>query len=258
MNSLYKALCLNTAISIIIFAVLFLLLWLAETIFPSLSLLKWNDASWCVGIPASVIGVAYVLTVRDPENYTGFYPGILMSLLLALQFFLQGNYDLTLLYICIFVPFQVKSILQWRKPATNRQTTPDPASQTNSAYSPEFLSLKQMLLSLLVFILIVIADWLLVTYAFNRDALFDSWLLKLLGALMIASSIHANFWLIYRKTDAWLYWVLYSISGMLFYIVVGNAFSIVLFLVFLLINSMAGVAWIRNTPRENYGWILGK
>jgi len=258
MNSLYKALCLNTAISIIIFAVLFLLLWLAETIFPSLSLLKWNDASWCVGIPASVIGVAYVLTVRDPENYTGFYPGILMSLLLALQFFLQGNYDLTLLYICIFVPFQVKSILQWRKPATNRQTTPDPASPTNSAYSPEFLSLKQMLLSLLVFILIVIADWLLVTYAFNHDALFNNWLLKLLGALMIASSIHANFWLIYRKTDAWLYWVLYSISGMLFYIVVGNAFSIVLFLVFLLINSMAGVAWIRNTPRENYGWILGK
>ena len=92
MKSLYKALCLNTAISIIIFAVLFLLLWLAETIFPSLTLLKWHDTAWCVGIPASVIGVAYVLTVRDPENYTGFYPGILMSLLLALQFFLQGNY----------------------------------------------------------------------------------------------------------------------------------------------------------------------
>ena len=255
MNSLYKALCLNTAISIFIFAVLFLLLWLAETIFPSLSLLKWNDASWCVGIPASVIGVAYVLTVRDPENYTGFYPGILMSLLLSLQFGLQGNYDLTLLYICIFVPFQIKSILQWRKPATEQTGKHKQGHATDNSFAPEFLSMKQMLLSVLVFAMIVVVDWIIVTYAFNHDSLFDDWLLKMLGALMIASSVHANFWLIYRKNDAWLYWVLYSLSGMLFYIVVGNAFSIVLFFVFLVINSMAGIAWIHGTPRENFGWL---
>ncbi|MBR1808686.1 MAG: nicotinamide mononucleotide transporter [Paludibacteraceae bacterium] len=248
-SSLYKSLLLNTAWSVLIFTVLFLLLWFAEMLFPSLTLLHWDDAAWCVGIPASVIGVAYVLTVRDPQNYTGFYPGILMSLLLSVQFFLQGNYDLTLLYICIFVPFQAKSVLQWKKP--------QPAAE-NGSFKPAFLTMRLMLLSLLVFLLIVVADWLLVTCVFNHDALFDGWVLKLLGALMIASSVHANFWLIYRKNDAWLYWVLYSLSGMLFYIVVGNAFSIVLFLVFLVINSMAGVAWIRNTPRENYGWLRGR
>ena len=233
----------------LIFAVLFLLLWLAETIFPLLSLLHWDDTSWCVGIPASIIGVAYVLTVRDPQNYTGFYPGILMSLLLTVQFSLQGNYDIALLYILVFIPFQTKSILQWKKPQENSLT---------ESFAPEFLSMKQMLLSVLVFVLIMALDWLLVTYVLNHDALFDGWLLKLLGALMIASSVHANFWLIYRKNDAWLYWVLYSISGMLFYIVVGNAFSIVLFLVFLIINSFAGVAWVRDTPRENYGWLRGE
>ncbi len=234
----------NTLISVAMFAVLFGLLWLAEWLMPSVSLLHWDDAAWCIGIPASIIGVAYVLSVRDPQNYTGFYPGMLMSALLGLQFFLQGNYDLTLLSLVVFIPFQLKSVLQWRRPAAD-----------DAPFRPGFFSMREMLLSLLVFLVLVLGDYLLVTYVINHDSLTESVLLKLTGGLMIASSVLANFWLIYRKNDAWIYWIIYSISGIVFYVIIGNAFSIVLFSVFLVINSLAGWNWVTATPPEHYGWL---
>ena len=57
-TTLWKAFGRNFGISIVLFGALLGLLWLAEIIFPSLSLLKWHDPAWVVGIPASVIGVA--------------------------------------------------------------------------------------------------------------------------------------------------------------------------------------------------------
>ena len=38
------------------------------------------------------------------------------------------------------------------------------------------------------------------------------------------------------------------------FIIVGNVFSIVLFTFFLVINSMAGLAWIKATKKENLYW----
>jgi hypothetical protein len=62
---------------------------------------------------------------------------------------------------------------------------------------------------------------------------------------MIASSTLANFILIYQKIDAWIWWVVYALAGMIFYALIGNAFSFVLFTVFLLVNGAAGIAWIK-------------
>ncbi len=243
---LWKKTGLNTLFSLALFTILFLALWLVEYITHSSTLLRWNEAAWCIGIPASIIGVGYVLSIRNPQNYTGFYPGIVMSLLLAVQFFLQGQYDLTALNICIFIPFQIMSIVNWRKP------------QQSGDFNPAFLSVKTKLLSVFVFVATIVLDWIIVTYVINHDSLFEGWTLKLFGSLMIASSILANFWLIYRKTDSWIYWFVYSLSGIVFFALIGNAFSIVLFCFFLVINSMAGVSWIRQTPKENYGWLRGK
>ena len=78
---------------------------------------------------------------------------------------------------------------------------------------------------------------------------------------MISSSFLANYWLIYRKNDSWLYWFIYSVAGIVLFIFLGNIFSLVLFCFFLIINSMAGLAWIKNTKKENLYWaapILGK
>jgi len=244
-STLWRALGRNMIISFILFGALLGLLWVAEIIFPSITLLKWYDAAWCVGIPASIIGVGYILTIRDPQNHTGFYAGIIMSALLGVQFILQGGYDSAILYFCVFIPFQIKSIINWSKPS----------SDNDAPFSPQFLSTKVMLLSVLTLIVITLADYILATYCFQHNSLADNILIKLLNGLLISSSVLANFWLIYRKTDSWIYWIIYSLSGIGLFILLGNIFSIVLFLFFLVINSMAGIAWIKATKAEDMGWL---
>lgn len=244
-DTMWRELCKNTCISICLFVLILFLSYIAQSVWD-LPLLHFTDSAFCVGIPASIIGVGYVLTIRNPTNYTGFYLGILMSVLLAIQFFLQGNYDLSILYIACFVPFQIKSICTWQQTIDN---------QTSGPLQPAFLSTRKMLVSLIVFILIILLDYLLATFVINRDTLQENILIKLMGALLISSSILANFWLIYKKNDAWIYWVIYSLSGVIFYILINNIFSVVLFLFFLFINSMAGIAWYKNTSPENKGWL---
>ena len=250
MNPLWRALGRNTIISIILFGALLGLLWLIEWIVNfqfsifNFQLLHWDNAAWVVGIPASIIGVAYILTIRDPQNYTGFYAGIIMSILLGTQFILQQGYDSAVLFFCVFIPFQIKSILNWRKPA----------AKDAEPFSPEFMSTKQLLLSLLVFLAITAADYLYITWWLG-DGLAGSIVSKLLCGLLISSSVLANFWLIYRKTDSWIYWFLYSVAGIGLFIIFNNIFSIVLFIFFLVINSMAGIAWLKATKPENMGWL---
>ena len=109
---LWRALGRNFTISILLFGSLLGLLWLVETYLLPCGeagrglLLRWHDPAWVVGIPASIIGVAYILTVRDPHNYTGFFAGVFMSVLLGIQFLLQNQYDSAFLYFFVFIPFQ--------------------------------------------------------------------------------------------------------------------------------------------------------
>lgn len=245
---LWRALGRNTIISIILFGALLGLLWVAELLFPSVTLLKWHDPAWIVGIPASIIGVAYILTVRDPQNYTGFFAGIVMSVLLGVQFILQGGYDSAFLFFCVFIPFQMLSIYKWSRKREDG----------GASFDPKFLETPRMIISVMMMLCITAGDYIMATYAFHHDGLLDNILVKLLNGLLISSSFLANYWLIYRKTDSWIYWILYSIAGIGLFIILGNIFSIVLFLFFLVINTMAGVAWIKGTKPENYGWLKGK
>ncbi|MBR1928994.1 MAG: nicotinamide mononucleotide transporter [Paludibacteraceae bacterium] len=260
-KKLWLATVKNLGISLFMYSFLLGILWLDETFVESLKgmLLHFDDPAWIVGIPASIIGVAYILTIRNPINYTGFYMGIIMSALLGVQFLLQGlgdspvrYYDSVALYFCVFIPFQLKSIINWKKPQKE--------NENNGRFEPSFLSVKSMLLSLLVFILIVGIDYLIGTYLLPKttEALNERFWVKFISGMMIASSVLANFWLIYRKNDSWIYWVIYSVSGILLFSILGNIFSIVLFLFFLFINGMAGISWIKSTPKKNYGWLIGK
>ncbi len=260
-KKLWSATIKNLGISIFLYAALLGILWLDEIFVPQLKglLLHFDDPAWIVGIPASIIGVAYILTIRNPINYTGFYAGVVMSALLGIQFLLQGMgdspvryYDSVALYFCVFIPFQLKSIINWKKPQEN--------ASDNGRFEPSFLSVKGMILSLLVFALIVGADYLVGTYLLpkSQEALNERFWVKFISGLMIASSVLANFWLIYRKNDSWIYWIIYSVSGVLLFTILNNIFSIVLFMFFLFINAMAGISWIKSTPKENYGWLRGK
>ena len=243
--NLWRALGRNTILSIILFGALLGLLWVAEQIWPSVTLLKWNDPAWVVGIPASIIGVAYILTIRDPHNYTGFFAGIVMSILLGVQFLLQGAYDSTFLFFCVFIPFQMMSIYKWSRKKEDG----------GASFEPKFLDTPRMVMSVMMLLFITLGDYLLQTFAFQHNGLGDNVAIKLCNGLLISSSFLANYWLIYRKTDSWIYWALYSIAGIVLFVIINNVFSIVLFVFFLVINSMAGVAWIKGTKPENYGWV---
>ena len=230
-------------LSVGIYAALFVVLLVVERLCEPLRgvLLQWDSAAFIVGIPASVVGTAYVLTIRNPQNYTGFLGGIAMAVLLGTQFALQGNYDLTFLQIGIFIPFMLLSLITWRK---QLNTTPS-TDTTEKPFRPEYLHGWRQGLTLTLALLIIVADYAFTTRVLNHDAWADQWLLKLAGAVMIASSVMANFWLIYQKMDAWIWWILYSLAGILFYVLLGNIYCIVLFLFYLVINVSAFVAWQR-------------
>ena len=208
---LWRDLGRNSLISILLFGVLLGLLWLVELIFPSLNLLKWQDTAWVVGIPASVIGVAYILTIRDPKNFTGFYAGIIMSILLGVQFLLQKQFDSAFLYFLIFIPFQMMSIYKWSRKKDDG----------GASFEPKFLDMPRMIMSVFILLSITVGDYILQTYAFQQNTLTDNITIKVFNGLLIASSFLANYWLIYRKNDAWIYWVLYSIAGIGLFIILG-------------------------------------
>lgn len=98
-------------------------------------------------------------------------------------------------------------------------------------------------------IIITFGDYLISTFAFQHNGLLDNVMVKVLNGLLISCSFIANYWLIYRKTDAWIYWVLYSIAGIGLFIILGNIFSIVLFTFFLVINGMACISWMKISNR---------
>lgn len=229
----------SVGIYVALFMVLQAVEWLCEPLRGVL--LQWDSAAFIVGIPASVVGTAYVLTIRNPQNYTGFLGGIAMAVLLGTQFALQGNYDLTFLQIGIFIPFMLLSLITWRKKLEATQ----PTDTTEKPFRPAYLHGWRQGLTLTLALLIIVADYAFTTRVLNHDAWADQWLLKLAGAVMIASSVMANFWLIYQKMDAWIWWILYSLAGILFYVLLGNIYCIVLFLFYLVINASAFVAWQR-------------
>ena len=165
-----------------IFGVFFLMLFAAESLIDSLRgvLLQWQDPAFIVGIPASVVGVAYVLTIRNPKNYTGFILGIVMSLLLAWQFYLQGNMDLVMLYTLVFIPFMVLSLRAWRQSTLGLVKEDKPLE-------PTFVDNRKFLMIVLVFVAVVVLDYVLVTLLINHDGWCDDMLIKLLGGTMISS-----------------------------------------------------------------------
>lgn len=242
-KQLFRELFCKTLFSCALFLLLFAVLYLIEWFLPSLKgqLLQWDNAAFVVGIPASVVGVAYVLTIKNPQNYTGFYGGILMALLLSCQFFLQGNFDLVFLQLCVFIPFMAKSIVEWKRALRAQDSQP----VDNKPFVPQYLHGRALLWTLVVALLIVVADYVLATLFIQHDAWDANVLLKLCSGMMIASSTLANFWLIYQKIDAWIWWVVYSASGMVLYVLISNMFSLLLFTIFLIVNGSAMIAWMR-------------
>ena len=167
-----------------------------------------------------------------------------MSILLGIQFVLQGGYDSAFLFFMIFIPFQMMSIYKWSRKK----------DEGGASFEPKFLDTPRLFLSIGIFLIITIGDWIMASIAIYHEPIMDNLVPKLLNGVLISSSFLANYWLIYRKTDSWIYWLLYSVAGIGLFILIRNPFSIVLFTFFFVINGMACSAWIKATKKENLNW----
>ena len=251
-HSLWQEFVRNILISIGIYAALFLILYIVEWLVPSLrgTLLQWHDLAFVVGIPASVAGTAYVLTIQNPKNYTGFVGAITMALLLAWQFALWGNWDLVVLHFAVFIPFQTTSLLRWRKQALGNKEQETKKQEV----LPSWLGTKGMVLNGVFTMVIVLLDMLFVTWL-EGNSLMDNLPTKVMGGLMIAASVLANFWMIHKKIDTWICWIIYTLAGMVIYVLTSNIFTFVLFLITLVLNVKAAVEWIKLTRKsKSYGF----
>lgn len=244
-KQLLSELCRKTLLSCGIFAALFACLWLVEYFVPSMAgrLLPWSPA-FIVGIPASILGVAYVLTITNPKNYIGFYVGVTMSILLGVKFWLAGQYDLVFLYICLFIPFQVMSLVKWRK------NTLHPSGEAGEL-RPKYLSVKAFIIEMAVAAAIVVADYFYCVHLLHLDMPLAA---VICAGITIASSFFANLLLIYQTNDAWMWWVVYSISSLVLFCILFDPFMIVLNVAFLVVNGSAHIAWIKMTRPEDMGW----
>ena len=241
-QALWKEFRKQMLVSLGIFFALFLILYIIEWYVPSLrgTLLKWHDLAFIVGIPASVAGTAYVLTIQNPKNYTGFFGAITMAALLAWQFALWGNWDLVILHFALFIPFQTTSLLRWRIQALESKEQ----GTRNQDILPSWLNAKGVVFNIVFTIVIVLLDVLFVSWMAG-NGFADNLLSKVMGGLMIAASILANFWMIHKKIDTWIWWIIYTLAGMVIYVLTSNIFTFVLFLITLVLNIKAAIEWIK-------------
>ena len=241
-KTLWQEFARNTLISLGIYAALFLILYILEWFVPSLrgTLLQWHDLAFIVGIPASVAGTAYVLTIQNPKNYTGFVGAITMAALLAWQFALWANWDLVVLHFALFIPFQTTSLLRWRKQALESKEQ----GTRNQDILPSWLNAKGVVFNIVFTIVIVLLDVIFVSWMAGND-FADNLLSKVMGGLMIAASILANFWMIHKKIDTWIWWIIYTLAGLVIYVLTSNIFTFLLFLITLVLNIKAAIEWIK-------------
>ncbi len=251
MKQLLKEVVLNLLLSTAIFAVVVLFLQWRNLVgyqpIESLGTTFSPTFQFVLEIAAGIIGTAYVLIVRNPANYLGFPLGIVMSLMLAFQFFLQGFVDETIIYLVVFVPCQVYTLITWIK-GSKRSNSEEP-------FMPTFLSMKGFLLGIAIFVVLMVADlFLLQNMVMGRPINFP----LVMSAVVVAASALANFLLIKKKTDAWFYWVLFSIAGTVQLASIGAWVTCTLFTLYIFINGSACIAWCKQTAKENRGWLLGK
>ena len=223
---LWLSLAKNLVIAIFLTATLMLAMWFfnVEIVF---------NKELILSVIATISGVAYLLTIRNPQNYFGFYLGILSSACLGVQFAFLSGYDLTFLYFAVFIPFQYAAIVNWRKKSLQ--------NTENEIFNPKFLPFKKQLFFFAILLIIIVIDYIFAEKILKND----DFLIKIVFAAMISSSILANYLMIGKWLDTWLYWLLYSVSAIFSAIIIQNNFNLLLFVFFLIINTITFISWLK-------------
>ena len=233
MKTLWNSVIKNIVIAVLLTATLMLAMKL-------LNIKIYFDKVLILSILATIFGVAYLLTIRNPQNYLGFYLGIGSSVCLGLQFAFLGGYDLTFLYFAVFIPFQSAAIVNWQKKSLQ--------NSENEEFNPKFLPFKRQIVFFLFFLTIIIIDYIFASFIlpfFKEKPFFTDFFIKIIFATMISSSILANYLMISKWFDTWIYWLLYSISAIFSAIIIKNDFNLLLFAFFLIINTISFISWLK-------------
>lgn len=241
MNQLIKEVIINLLKATGIFAVVIAFLYFIGQLVDANGHLF--DPYLPLALVAGIVGSSYVLIVRNPQNFLGFVVGIIMSILLGIQFWLTGLEDQTVLYYAIFIPCQVYTMVKWFKGSKYL---------SSSKYTiPSFLSKRGFSIVLIVFAVIFGLDLFLQKQFMGREIN----LALVMSAAVVASSTQANILMIRKRTDAWFYWLLFSVTGIIQMICLHNYVTLTLYVLYLFINGSACIAWCKLTPKERYGWL---
>lgn len=230
-KNLWLLLAKNFVIAVVLSAILMLAIWL-------LKIEIVIDNVLICSVLATISGIAYLLTIRNTANYTGFYSGIFSSACLGVQFALLGGYDLTFLYFAVFIPFQYAAIVNWKKKEAQTKNEIE-------TFRPKFLPFKKQLFFFSIFLIIIVIDYIFSAIIIKNQPFFDDFLRKTMFATMISSSILANYLMINKWLDTWLYWLLYSVSAIFSAIIIQNNFNLLLFVFFLIINIITFISWLK-------------
>ncbi len=215
-----------------------------------LFLMKLNESINPIAIVSGLLGVSYVLTVKNPANYIGFILGVLSSITLGIQFYLGNMIDWTILYFFIFVPCQIYTFYVWVKGSKTKSDKP---------FLPSYLSVKNTILIAGIALVLMVCDLLVANAIKGNDLTINNILptdgknlcIAIMGAAGVATSIIANLLLIRKKTDAWIYWVIFSIASVVLQLLLEDYVTLTLFVVYTIINANALIAWIKFTPKRN-------
>ena len=225
-QSLVREWMKNTLIAVIVYGI-----FLATMVF---TVDITFDLAFYLGIFSSIFGTSYILTIRNPKNYLGFIFGVSSSFLLGIKLWLLGTYDQSVLYFIVFIPFQLRSYFNWR---TSTLSKGDDAPLVL-----KFLPLKKMLSFVAIGALIMMVDYYVLSTWLMPNA---STFMQLLCGFIVATAVLANFLLINRWVDCWIYWVVFSTASIVYAVMMHLPFTIMLFIFFLVINGITCVDWIK-------------
>ena len=124
-------------------------------------------------------------------------------------------------------------------------------SEEKGGLRPRYLGYKAFAVEMLVAAIIVVADYFFAIRVMHTTLPMAG---IIAAGITIASSFFANLLLIYQTNDAWMWWVVYSISSLVLFCILFDPFMIVLNVAFLVVNGTAHIAWIKMTKPEDMGW----
>lgn len=199
----------------------------------------------------SILAATFIISINKPSCYLGFAIGALSSIILFFALY-NSNLSMAFSYLIIFLPFQVYTFFVWRNQLYKKVNKA-------STSMPKFLTYREFLLFILSFTTIYIIHYII----FSTNIILSSLeikednLINSLNSLFFTLSLFANLLLIKKFTDSRILWVLFSLCGIAISLLENsiNLYLLFIFIIFLVINIVVLINWIKMTPNKNYGWL---